>query len=268
MNRAIQVCQNLVKRTFTPDSRIYRSLLRIKYYWRPGQKSIHQVLKEYSSLKKTIRFVQIGSNDGKTGDLLYEFVANGGWRGILVEPFDDLHEELIENYRGVVDNLIFEKAAIADEVGFRTIYRVKATRGNPDLPGYANQLGSFKKDVLLTQRKLYPSIEKYIVEESVPTLTFQALLDKHSFPVVDLIHIDTEGYDFELIKLIDLERVSPEIIIFEHSLLSRKDYVTCLGYLSGSGYKLYYDGPDTIAISRPCLGRVSASRTQNTDPLR
>ena len=60
-----------------------------------------EVIRVLSDLSQQpeVRFVQIGSNDGKTGDPIYELVSkNQHWKGVLVEPVDFLHRKLKANY--------------------------------------------------------------------------------------------------------------------------------------------------------------------------
>ena len=45
-------------------------------------------------------------------------------------------------------------------------------------------------------------------------------MKKHNVNDISFILIDTEGYDYEIIKLIDFEKYKPSILIFEHKHLS------------------------------------------------
>ncbi|MBK6937124.1 MAG: FkbM family methyltransferase [Chitinophagaceae bacterium] len=69
-------------------------------------------------------FVQIGANDGKSGDPLYEFIINHNWKGILVEPMPDVFEQLKENFSFASGRLIFENSAISDTGGEFTLYYI------------------------------------------------------------------------------------------------------------------------------------------------
>ncbi len=46
-------------------------------------------------------------------------------------------------------------------------------------------------------------------------MKINGVLGKHNIHGFDILSIDTEGYDFEIIKLIDLKRFHPEVILFE-----------------------------------------------------
>ena len=56
-------------------------------------------------------FIQIGSNDGRKNDPLYQYIRKNGWKGILVEPDLANFKKLTNNYN-LVKGLIFENVGI------------------------------------------------------------------------------------------------------------------------------------------------------------
>ena len=104
-----------------------------------------------------------------------------------------------------VGGLVFERAAIAWPAGERTLYHVDF---DPEtMPDWADQLGSFNLEVLLGHRSVIPEIDKHIVEETVTCVTFDDLVAKHEVAHIDILVIDTEGYDFEIIRRIDFAAI-------------------------------------------------------------
>src|SRR5438128_2009992 len=95
----------------------------------------------YVSSTKEVKFIQVGSNNGKTGDPIYKYIKRGGWHGILIEPVPYLFEELKSNYKDV-QGLFFENNAIGLAEGESTFYRLKKN-DSFDLPEWYDQLGSF-----------------------------------------------------------------------------------------------------------------------------
>src|SRR5688500_19325979 len=89
---------------------------------------IDRIIRDYSESllyrNMDFFFVQIGSNDGKTGDPLYEYIKECKWKGILVEPVPYLFEKLKQTYRGF-EGLLFENSAIDTKDGYRTFYRIE-----------------------------------------------------------------------------------------------------------------------------------------------
>ncbi len=83
---------------------------------------------------------------------------------------------------------------------------------------------------------------------NVPCVTFDALCDKHGFDTVDLVQIDTEGHDFEVIKLIDLVRLAPRVLLYEHHHLGEQDRQACLAHLTAHGFEMIEYRYDTLAL--------------------
>lgn len=187
-------------------------------------------------------FVQIGAYNGMDGDPLYAFVSRGLLKGCLVEPQADMFEQLKANYRDV-DGLTFRRAAIGSASRAQRLYRVKpGTQGPP----WLGQVASLRRDVLLKLQDVVPEIESAIMTEEVPTVTPDVLFSecgRHP----DVVVIDTEGYDFEIIKLLDLDRHAPHILHYEHKHLSPTDADACLRLLIDKGYRLVMNNQDTTA---------------------
>jgi hypothetical protein len=68
---------------------------------------------------------------------------------------------------------------------------------------------------------------------------------------VDLLQVDTEGYDYEIIKMIDFDWYKPNIIHFEHGLvhgiMSWDHFMECLWVLYQQGYTVVVEWNDAIA---------------------
>ena len=95
--------------------------------------------------------VQIGSNDGKTGDPLFPLLQkNKNWRALFVEPIPETFKKLKSNYPDT-KRFRFENVAI-NEGQKMTFYSVDpaAKKSLPDLPYWFDQLGSFSKEHILS----------------------------------------------------------------------------------------------------------------------
>ncbi len=188
-------------------------------------------------------FIQIGANDGRTNDPIRRLVLKYGFRGVLVEPQPDAFTRLIENY-SKIPGLAFENAAISRENGEAILYRFRPAPGVPD---WADCLASFSREHLI--RNL-DDVKGEIEELLVPTITFSALLEKHRLSGADLLQIDTEGFDFEIIKMIDFDTFRPAIINFEQGLLVGR-VRRCYQYLGARGYRITENGVDAVAYREP-----------------
>ena len=193
--------------------------------------------------KQQLFFIQIGANDGVSNDPLFKFVTQYGWAGILVEPQPEVFAMLKTNY-GNRPNLKFLNVAISEEDGFRTIYKVRMEQ---DTFEKAHEFSSFRREVVAHQTEWVPDIAQRIEETQVRCISFQSLLQEAGNAEVDLLLVDTEGYDLVILKMIDFTRVRPAIICYEHCNLNKSEQETAIELLVGNGYRLTRDNLDTIA---------------------
>ena len=88
-------------------------------------------------------------------------------------------------------------------------------------------------------------------EIRVPTVVVSALLAKHQVQSIDLLQIDTEGYDYVILKMFLETGINPSVIRFEYPLLSRTERHECSSSLATRGYQCYKQGVDIIAFKSP-----------------
>lgn len=188
-------------------------------------------------------FVQIGACDGRMDDPLYGWVNAYGLRGLLVEPQPGPYSQLLETYRDA-KGLDFRQVAVGERQEKRTLYTVAA---GPGVPRWAAMLASFEREVLLSHREFLPEILELLQEEEVQSVALNDLLAEASTEHIDLLQIDVEGYDSELIRILDLERFRPSIIRFEHRHLSRAQHEASLARLIEHGYLVGLEEHDTLA---------------------
>jgi FkbM family methyltransferase len=193
---------------------------------------------------RPLRFVQIGANDGIIHDPIHQVVETCGWSGVLVEPLPVFFEKLVANYAGV-PNLEFENAAIGTTDGTATIYSVDPRPGDPY---WVELLSSFNRDVILSQGEVLPDVEHRLIEVEVKTTTLASLVTGHGLTTIDLLHVDAEGYDFEILKQIDFSALwAPSFIIFEREHFDREMYRQATRMLRKAGYRCVDVWPDTLA---------------------
>lgn len=193
------------------------------------------------------RVVQIGSNDGKTGDPLYPlFQRHPAWRGVLVEPIPYIFAKLKSNYP---DTNRFDLANVAiGEDGKVPFYFVdkKAINDLPDLPYWYDQLGSFDRGHIV--KELDGVLEPYIRSMEVESVPLSALLDRYAVGAIDVLHIDAEGYDWKVLQQLDLERFKPTFILCEHHHLKLEERRAALSFLDAD-YRIFEVGIDWLAVN-------------------
>lgn len=192
--------------------------------------------------KTDVVFLEIGANDGVTIDPIWPFVQRFGWRGVMVEPIPATFQKLVANYAGY-PQVHLVNAAIGCADGQQTIYSVKQYPGQFER---SNLYASFRKDVVLRHADYVPNVENEIEEITVPCYTLSTLLDKTQICPIDILQIDTEGYDAEILRMVDFARLNPAIIQFEHAHLSKSDFQDCARILIERGFKVAWDSLDMI----------------------
>ncbi len=194
--------------------------------------------------KKDFFYIQIGANDGKKWDPIFRMVNSLKLNGIALEPVKDIFDALKRNYRNNPQVKLINKAIHAKDAE-AIIYRV-----NPvleDVPNWTEGTGSF----FIKHHELSGFSKSQIIEEKVTCIHFNDLLKQEGVSKLDLLQIDTEGYDFEIIYSIDFSIVKPSILSFEHGVKSNihdsASLLEMINYLSSFGYKFWFDDFDMVA---------------------
>ena len=200
-----------------------------------------ELIHKYYKNKGKIHFVQVGANDGIRFDDLYSFVTNIDCRGIVVEPLPDFYEILSAVYR-LYPHIETKRLALHPTDKECTLYRVDPKRLG-ELPPWAAGIASL--DPKHHEKTKVPG--EYIIEERVKATTLMELIKDGGFEEVDLLQIDVEGFDGEVIKMLEFETIKPAIIKYEHGNLRVDEKNEVEELLLFHGYKLFREGPDTIA---------------------
>ncbi|MBW4535793.1 MAG: FkbM family methyltransferase [Pleurocapsa minor HA4230-MV1] len=193
--------------------------------------------------------LQIGANDGKTGDPVHSIITQDNWSGILVEPLPNLYNELCHTYSHL-SKFKLENCAIAKEDGMVKLYRVRA---DESLPEYVKLLASFNRDVILKQKPLIPNIEQFIEVVEVPGISLTSLIKKHCIQHVNLLQIDTEGFDYEILQMAFQSNLLPDIINFEYTHLLPEVTRECGNLLALKGYSYLKVGRDIVAVQQSLI---------------
>jgi FkbM family methyltransferase len=195
-------------------------------------------------------FVEVGANDGEQHDHLRPFILSRGWRGIMVEPVPYIFERLRANY-GRLDGVELENAAIAEIDGTLPFYYLvdAEPRDRERLPDWYDGVGSFSREKVLAHRKSIPDVDDRLVTKEVPCMTFETLCRRHGVEQVDLLVIDTEGYDAEILRSIDFEARTPRLVVYEHFHLDPSARRECRALLEDAGYQTFEEGFDTFCLA-------------------
>lgn len=189
-------------------------------------------------------FVQIGASDGKLDDPIYRWVVRHRLHGLVVEPLPDVFTQLAANYAANPEVTPVNAAIHATERE-TTLYRVDPCW--EEAPTWAKGIASF--DPGHHEKSGIPA--ERMRAERVRCMTLRELCAGYGVARIDLLQIDTEGYDCEIVRMIDFETMSPRMIRFEHRLeegvMSREAFAEILDLLYGHGYEILIERHDAVA---------------------
>ena len=161
-----------------------------------------------TKIKQNKVLVQIGTNNGDDAfNKIVRFAHPS--KVILVEPNASLNDKIRENYKGV--SVIIENVAITEtDKGLVKIVKPK---------NIITSTGKYYKGLNYTDvhYSLIPMDDwgNNFDEMEVPSMSFMSLCAKYNLTDIHYLQIDTEGYDAEIIKSIDFDKVNIDMIQYE-----------------------------------------------------
>jgi len=200
-----------------------------------------------------VTFVQVGANDGVQEDPCFAWIGRYPWRGVLVEPQPDLAERLRALHAGN-PRIRVEQAAIGAAAGTLTLHYLR-----PGAESWTSGIASLRKEALLGHRHKIADFDARLASVEVRVLPLERLLAEHGIAALDFLQIDAEGLDAEILRGLDLARLRPAVIAFEHANLAPPELAACRAQLAAHGYAFASWLGDTVACL-PELALVSEDR--------
>lgn len=190
-----------------------------------------------------LTLIQVGANEGRDDDPIRPYLLKYPWRGVLIEPQPEVFERLKENYAGLESRLSFENVAISSNTAPLQLYRL------PPGATPSDSIVSFDPKIIAKQSGVKP---QDMVAISVPTARLDDIILKHQLTKVDVLQLDTEGYDWDVLQTLDLTKSRPLLIRFEQGHLSPKAIGTMIQHLNQHDYLVYYGGyeSDSLALHK------------------
>lgn len=218
--------------------------------------SIKLALAYYSESTSHATLLVVGACDGVSGDPSHDFIKGGRIQAILVEPIEQSFQKLTQVYAGM-PNVTLIQAAIAGHDGEMTIYKVK--EGASSIDAYwGSQLASFDRSHILRHRVADNDIESVVV----PCLSLASLSAKCNCESIDILQIDTEGFDAVIVKMaLDLTP-APECISFENEHLDDFARREIFQLLEQRGYVWTHDNWNTFALHDRVIQRWTTRRNR------
>ena len=219
---------------------------------RPGPYGVfdfESFLYRYLEVHKSIFLIQIGANDGVMNDPIYKFnIKNSNVvSGFVLETLPNVYSTLEKNYLSC-PNIKPLNLAIHNTKSEVLIYRVKQEYLSK-VPSFARGIASFNPDHW-KKTGLIPNSE-YIQSESVKCISYSTLLAENHIKAIDLLVLDTEGYDYEILMGIDFTNSKPRIIRFEHgvrdNVMTPTAFLQVCDRLNSAGYQIITESHDATA---------------------
>ena len=231
----------------------HKFLRRIGYkVFRIGGYSIFDFecfLYRHIAVHKSLVFLQIGANDGVMNDPIYQFNIDNKSvvSGYVLEPLPDIYERLVKNYKTCPNIKPFNLAIHASESEM-TMHRVNPLH-EIEVPEFARGIASFN-EMHWEKTALVPNAG-YMQKVKVKCISFADFIKSNSIEKLDLLLLDTEGYDYQILMSIDFTHIKPKMIRFEHGVrnqvMSPESFMAVCNHLNSFGYQIIAESYDATA---------------------
>lgn len=219
-----------------------RKLGRGKYLTRKAFSS-RRMLERNFPKSTNFNFIQVGANDGVSFDFLYEIVVNRKSSGLVIEPIKEYFDVLVLNYIEF-ENIVKENKAVHPTQKEFSIYKVKK-EAYDKYPDWAKGIASFNP----SHHEALNIKTSDICEVLVACDHLMNIINKNDKnKEIDYFQVDTEGFDYEVIKMIDFKIIKPKILKFESVSLSVEDINSVCNLLKKQNYYIFNEDNDTVAV--------------------
>ena len=155
-------------------------------------------------------FIEAGATDGIQWSNTRTLETECGWSGILVEPCRSFENALRKNRNSQVDTRCLA------QLGGRKIKFREVGTGNSVFPNSSPELSCIDE---LQPADWASSIRSNnFITYDVDTVSFSELMSCHSLPNhIGYLSLDTEGSEIDILKSIDFNRWTIDILTVEHN---------------------------------------------------
>lgn len=208
----------------------YTDIYVVKSYSQEGE---DMILRRFFENKDIGFYIDVGAHHPKRFSNTYYFYKQG-WKGINIDAMPN-SMKAFDKLRKRDVNI---EAAISNEKSILTYYEFNETA-----------LNGFSKPMSLMRNEL----ENYSIVDSYPitTKTLNEVLDiftKEISEEIDFITIDVEGFDFNVLRSLDLNKYRPSLILIEILSETLEDVIDneISFHLKKFGYKIYAKSFNTV----------------------
>ncbi|MEZ4722840.1 MAG: FkbM family methyltransferase [Flavobacteriales bacterium] len=231
-------------------------IIYFRFIFKPKPGSVEQFLDLYSKSTDDFFVVQIGANDGITHDPVHPFIKRDRWSGVLLEPQHYVFEHELKIVYRKHHNLRLVNAALGTVDGITKLYAIGFSneRWATGLARFDRlsleamfESGKIAKRAKKAGQSLPEDQTKWIEEHNIRSVTVKTLIKESDVSKIDLLMIDTEGFDAEVVKMFIADDILPNAIVYESFQLSEEDKKECESLLLSKHFLLKDIGPNTVA---------------------
>ena len=156
-------------------------------------------------------FIELGANDGliQSNTAMLEFYR--GWKGVLIEPSPNAYAKCCKNRPA---STCFNLACVSNTFEENEI------------------LGDFNGGMMSSVGGMRTGTQQLV---SVKVSTLEKILNSVGATTIDLLSLDTEGYELEILKGLNLNKYRPRYMLIE---VYTNEYSKLVEYLFKHEYKL------------------------------
>lgn len=206
---------------------------------------------------KVLTFLHIGAHDGKSfSDPLFHFVSTNPDQisGAMFEPVKAVYDKLVANL-GHIDSIRLVNTAVHPHKKRVAIYKfVNLPEGIADEASGRSTVHEGRLDT-----KEFGANQDSLGIEEVKAIDISQcvkFVPEYQSRGLHILCIDTEGLDYELLRSIDFQVITPLLIRFEHNLYRHRtsddydNYFETVGFLNSKGYDVFTELNDAVAVAR------------------
>jgi FkbM family methyltransferase len=229
----------------------------LEKFWKPKKNTLEDFLFQYSKDIADFSVLQIGANDGLVNDPICKLIRKEKWTGVLLEPQELVYNKYLVPLYKNYSKIKLMNNAIASNENTADLYVISfsAERWATGLASFVKSSiegkiadGYVDKCIKKYNEKAPAKKEDYIKTQQVKCVSFESVFKSSELKKIDLLQIDTEGFDFEIIKMFPFDKIKPGVISYESERLSSADILACESYLKKQGYNVSGIERDSVAV--------------------
>jgi FkbM family methyltransferase len=225
-----------------------------RVFWRP-KNPIEVQISTHSKAKSGFQFLQIGANDGIINDPILKFILRDDWSGIRVEPLPVPFKKL-QRLHASNTGVKTAQEIIADRDGKMPLYylsfsdkRWATGLASLDRSSLERQIdnGHVKKRAAKFGDILPKNRSEWITNVELDVVEVNQFIKDEFSGKLNLLQIDTEGFDHVLVNALHLDELEIDMICFEKLHIPKDAVAGCLERLRKFGYSLLKSDMDILA---------------------